>query len=101
MLKYVPDHSEITKARGIFVAAHGLISSCGVQVFSSCGAGSRACGLCSLQHAGSLVVTRGLIYPAACGILIPQPGIEPVSPALEGGFFTTGPPGKSLLFAHS
>ena len=23
------------------------------------------------------------------------PGIEPASPALEGGFFTTGPPGKS------
>ena len=23
------------------------------------------------------------------------PGIEPVSPALAGGFLTTGPPGKS------
>ena len=38
----------------------------------------------------------GLVAPKACGILIPQPGIEPVSPALEGGFLTTGPPGKSL-----
>ena len=30
---------------------------------------------------------------------LPHPGIEPpsfVSPALAGGFFTTGPPGKSL-----
>ena len=34
---------------------------------------------------------------AACGILVPRPGIEPASPALEGGFLTTGPPGKSLF----
>ena len=26
----------------------------------------------------------------------PGPGIEPVSPALAGGFFTTEPPGKPL-----
>ena len=25
---------------------------------------------------------------------LPDPGIEPVSPALAGGFFTTEPPGK-------
>ena len=37
----------------------------------------------------------GFVAPAACGILVPQPGIEPTSPALEGGFLTTGPPGKS------
>ena len=36
-------------------------------------------------------------YPPACGILVPWPGIEPTSPALEGGFLTTGPPGKSLV----
>ena len=34
---------------------------------------------------------------AARGILVPQSGIEPKSPALEGGFFTTEPPGKSLM----
>ena len=28
--------------------------------------------------------------------LVPQPGIKPTSLALEGGFLTTGPPGKSL-----
>ena len=27
---------------------------------------------------------------------LPGPGIEPVYPALVGGFLTTGPPGKSL-----
>ena len=28
---------------------------------------------------------------------LPGPGIEPVSPALAGGFLTTAPPGKSLV----
>ena len=28
---------------------------------------------------------------------LPRPGIEPVSPALAGGFLTTGQPGKSSL----
>ena len=27
---------------------------------------------------------------------LPDPGIEPTCPALEGEFFTTGPPGKPL-----
>ena len=30
----------------------------------------------------------------ACGILVPQPGIKPAAPAWQGGFLTTGPPGK-------
>ena len=34
----------------------------------------------------------------ACGILVPRPGIKPVSPALEGIFFTTGSWGKSPIF---
>ena len=83
----------------------GILSSCGVWVFlfSSCGAwapervGSVLCGTRALQlrHASSVVVVHGLSCPTACGILVPQPGIEPGSPALEGGFLTTGPPGKS------
>ena len=83
------------------VVALGLLSSCGVQVFSSLVV---ARGLCSLWHVGSLieaansvVVARGFSCPAACGILVPHPGIEPASPALEGGFFNTGPPGKYLF----
>ena len=68
-------------ACGIFVAALvaacGLLSSYGVRVFSS------------------LVGVRGLSCPAACGIFVPRPGTEPASPALEGGFFTTEPPGKA------
>ena len=29
---------------------------------------------------------------------LPRPGLEPVSPALTGGFLTTAPPGKSPFF---
>ena len=69
-------------------------------------------GLCSLRHAGSLVeacrlkqvAACRLSCPTACEILVPQPGIEPMSPALEGGFLITGLPGKSLnqaLIRHS
>ena len=39
----------------------------------------------------------GLSCPVACGIFVPRPGIELASPVLHGGFFTTGPPGKSPL----
>ena len=60
--------------------------------------------VCGLQSVRALWLWRtvlvveasGLSCPVACGILVPRPGIEPVSPALEGRFSTTGPPGKSL-----
>ena len=54
---------------GSFIAAWGLFSSC----------------------------STGLSYLGACGILVPRPEIEPMSPALEGGFLTIGPPGKSHI----
>ena len=38
--------------------------------------------------------------PEACGILAPQPGIEPTLPTLEGEVFTTGLPGKSLALKY-
>ena len=47
-----------------------------------------------LQLEVFLGVAHGLNCSAACGILVPPPGIEPESPALQGGFLTTGPPGK-------
>ena len=48
---------------------------------------------------GSVVVVEGLAAPAAGRILliVSQPRMEPVSPALQSGFVMTGPPGKSLL----
>ena len=37
----------------------------------------------------------GLSCSKACWILVPWPGIKPVSPAVQGGFLTTGPARKS------
>ena len=45
-----------------------------------------------------IVAVLRLSCPAACGILVPQLGIEPASQALQEGFLTTGPPGESLHF---
>ena len=57
----------------------------------------------SFVYTDSLVVVPGFSSMALrlscfmpCRILVPQPGLEPMSPALQGGFLTTGPPGKSL-----
>ena len=69
-----------------FVAVHKL-SSCGTRTLELWCLDSRVCRLSSC----------GLSHSVACGILVPQPGIEPMSPALQGGFLTTGPPGRSLL----
>ena len=82
------------------------LSSCGMlgSVLLSCGLWSTwasvvvaprlsSCGV------GSVVVVHGLRCSAACRILVPQPGIKPVSSALQGRFFTTEPQGKSLFFS--
>ena len=37
----------------------------------------------------------GLPFPSPGDL--PDPGMEPASPALAGGFFTTAPPGKPVL----
>ena len=39
----------------------------------------------------SVLVVHRLSCSTACGILVSRPGIKPT---LEGGFLTTGPPGK-------
>ena len=85
-------------ARGLFVAACGLLSSCGVQAPGR--VGSVLCGMRAvlLRCASSVVVVHRLSCPTVCGILVPRPGIELASPELEGGFFTTGPPEKSLFY---
>ena len=65
-----------SRCTGSVVVALGL-SSCGSQALecrlSSCGA--RALLLCGTWD-------------------LPGPGLEPLSPALAGGFLTTAPPGK-------
>ena len=71
------DNVFLVAALGIFVAA-GEVSSCAW----------------ALECMGSVVVAWGLSCPAACGILAPQPGIKPTSPALQRGFLTTGHQGS-------
>ena len=63
-----------------FILAHG---------FSSCGARAQQLwqvSLVSLRQVG--------------GILTPRPGIKPMSPAVQGGFLTTGPPGNSYIYIY-
>ena len=48
-----------------------------------------------LWHTGFASWVPGLSCPEVCGILVPWSGIEPMSPAMEGGFLTPGPPRKS------
>ena len=53
------------------------------------------CGAQALEQVGSAAVVHGLSSSMACGILVPWWGNKPMSPALQGKFLTTGPPGKS------
>ena len=101
---------------------HRLFSSCGEQeLLSSCGVQASYCGdffCCRTQLQGawvSIVVAHGLNSCSSqalehklnswdswtqlpCSMWdIPGLGIEPVSPALTGGFFTTEPPGKPAI----
>lgn len=69
------------------------------QTFNKLFFSSSVVGLCCSVQAS--LVASGLSYPKACGILVPQPGIEPTSPAFEGRFLTTRPPGKFPRTLHS
>ena len=60
-------HHVLVAARGLFVVLQGFLSGCGAWA--------------QLLHD---------MWD------LPQPRLEPVSPALQDGFLTTGPPGKSL-----
>ena len=77
------------------LAASGL--SCGMQDLLSL---ADPWGTDSMAAAHSLnscrVVVQALSCSLACGVLVPWPGIE--SPALRGGFLTTGPPGEPQDF---
>ena len=58
------------------------------------GAQASAVSAPGLQSTGSTVTVHGLSCSSTCGIHLPGSRIEPVSPALAGGFFTTEPLGK-------
>ena len=67
--------------------------------------GSRCTGsvvaVCGLSSCGSQALERRLSSCGAQALLLcgmwdlPGPGLEPMCPALAGGFLTTAPPGKS------
>ena len=71
----------------LYLIASGLSVAC--RLLSSC-------SVRAPEPSGLVAAARRLSCPVACGILVPWPGIKPVSPALEGRFLTTGPRGKSL-----
>ena len=71
----------------VFIAAHRL-SLVAVSTVAARGLLIAVASLVvehGLWSAGSVVVVHGHL---------PRPGLEPVSPALAGGFLTTAPPGK-------
>lgn len=101
-------HWIFTAARGLLVAVSVGYSSLQRTGFSLWwdlllqSTGSRACGLgcCSSQALECRLSSAGLVL---CGVWsLPEPGMEPMSPAFLGGLFTKGPPGKLLFicFAH-
>ena len=57
--------------------------------------GSRACRLCSCGMRALQLRHAGLVALRYVGSQFPNQGSNPCPSALEGGFFTTGPPGKS------
>ena len=87
----------------------GSSLACGVWASHSCGFSGRSVG--SKEHGlrswGSWALEHRLSCSVACGIFS-ENGTnlclqrnEPVSPALAGGFFTTGLPGKPYWFFWS
>ena len=71
------------------MAALGL--HCCTRALSSCGER----GLLFLAVCGLLVVVASLVEKLFRGMWdLPGPALEPVSPALAGGFLTTAPPGE-------
>ena len=47
-----------------------------------------SCSAQAPERAGSVVAALELSCSVACGILVPRPGVKPMSPALEGGLLS-------------
>ena len=81
-------------------ASHcGGFSCCGARALGVWASVVVACGLSSyglwaLEHRLSSCGARALLLRGMWDL--PGPGLEPVPPALAGGFLTTAPPGKSM-----
>ena len=89
-------------ALGLCCCARGATLRCSARAshcdgFSCCGA--RALGARASVVVACRLSSCGTWAQLLCGMWdLPRPGLEPVSPALAGGFLTTVPQGKSLLF---
>ena len=75
----------------------GGFSCCGARALGAWALEVVACGLSScdaqaLEHRLSSCGTQAYLLRSMWDL--PRPGLEPVSPALAGGFSTTVPPGK-------
>ena len=85
----------------------GLLSNCSAWAchcsdFTCCRAQALECMRFSSRDTwapgyGSVVVAHRLNSPTAHG-MVPDQGLNLLTPALAGGFLTTGPPGKSLKY---
>ena len=68
------------------------VQALGTQVSAAAGRGLSGCGSLALEHR---LNSCGAWAWLLCSLWDPPgPGIEPVPPALAGGFFTTEPPGN-------
>ena len=82
----------------LFLAVHRLspaVASRGYSLVAVCGLLIVVASLVAhrlLSTPASVVVAHGLSCSVACGISVSRPGNKSVSPALTGGFSTTGPP---------
>ena len=84
--------------RGLLIAMASLVAEHRLQVhrFQQLLCVSSEVAVHSLQSVGSAVVAHG----PGCYMAkdLSRPRIKLVSPELQGGFLTTGPPGKPCLF---
>ena len=95
-----------TLRRSARASHHSGLSCCGARALGAqasevVGHRLSSCGLWALEHGLSSCGTRAYLLRRTWDL--PGPGLEPVSPALAGGFLTTAPPGKSqcMLFLSS
>jgi len=80
---------------GSFIATHRH-PSC--VVWAPEHTGFKSWGTWTPECLCSVVAVHRLSCFTACGILVPQPKTEPMPSAFQGGFLTSGPPGKSQSY---
>ena len=100
-----PEGGQRTQGRADTAAFTGAVERHAVFVFflaAASGGSSLVAGTgvsprwpLSLQSLGSRACVLWCLWLLPGVWNVPEPGLEPVSPALTVGFFSTGPPGKS------